>query len=332
MVEQLQKSIYQHGITIITIKYYHDHILPSLINIDYHISFEDWSSLPVDRLVVAGVLVGFGTKLGNGCTSGHGVCGISSLRLRSFVATCSFMLAGFVTAMAANTSHYLPTFTNTLPQERAGGVIGVMIGVNIILVIVAFIFKDYPFLETSYGNFVICAVYDIIFGITFALGMAVSNMTKLSATISFLDLRYWNPALAFIMGGAISINAPLQYLIANKGPLKPFLAGEFSCPKLTKVDAKLIMGSIIFGVGWGLAGACPGPAITNVTSGNIYPLIYIASLVLGQYIEIYFNTAIDNLLLEKGAVSEKGTRVGDEDADIINENESQVITIKEEIN
>jgi len=242
------------------------------------------------------------------------------------------MLAGFVTAMAANTSHYLPSFTNTLPQERAGAVIGVMIGVNIIMVIIAFIFKDSPFLLTSYGNFVISAVYDVIFGITFALAMAVSNMTKLSATISFLDLRYWNPALAFIMGGAISINAPLQYLIANKGPLKPFLGTEFSCPKLNKVDIKLVSGSIIFGVGWGLAGACPGPAIVNVTSGNIYPLIYIASLVLGQYIEIYFNTSIDNLLLEKGAVSEKGTRVGipDEDTDIANE--SEVITIKEEIN
>ena len=242
------------------------------------------------------------------------------------------MLAGFVTAMAANTSHYLPTFSNILPQERAGGVVGVMIGVNIMLVIVAFIFKDHSFLSSSYGNFIISAVYDAIFGITFALAMAVSNMTKLSATISFLDLRYWNPALAFIMGGAIAINAPLQYFIANKGPLKPFLGTEFSCPKLNKVDFKLVIGAIIFGVGWGLAGACPGPAITNVTSGNIYPLIYIASLVLGQLIEIYFNTEIDNFLLEKGAVSEKGTRVGipDEDTDIINE--SQVITIKEEIN
>jgi len=162
------------------------------------------------------------------------------------------MLAGFVTAMAADTSSFLPYFTNTLPQERAGAVVGVMIAVCITMVIIAALLKDSSLMTSKYGNFIISAVYDCIFGITFALAMAVSNMSKLSATISFLDLRYWNPALAFIMGGAISINAPLQYLITTKGPTKPFLATEFSCPRLTKVDLKLIIGSVIFGVGWGL--------------------------------------------------------------------------------
>jgi len=199
---------------------------------------------------LAGILVGFGTKTANGCTSGHGVCGISSFRLRSIAATCSFMIAGFVTAMATNTSRFLPYFTNTLPVERSGAVIGVMIGVCIIIVLILAINKDSTFFVNAHGNFIVSAILDCIFGIAFALAMAVSNMTKLSATISFLDLRYWNPALAFIMGGAISINAPLQYLITNKGPSKPFLGTEFTCPKFNKVDFKLILGSIIFGVGY----------------------------------------------------------------------------------
>lgn len=284
--------------------------------------FEDWSTLPVQRLVIAGVLVGFGTKTANGCTSGHGVCGISNFRLRSLAATMAFMLAGFVTAMAADTSSFLPKFSNTLPQERAGAVVGVMIAVCIVIVIVSALFKDSSLVTNGYGNVIISGIFDCIFGITFALAMAVSNMSKLSATISFLDLRYWNPALAFIMGGAICINAPLQYLIANKGPSKPFLGVEFSCPKLKEVDIKLIGGSIIFGVGWGLCGACPGPAITNVTSGNIYPLIYIASLVLGQYLQIYFNTSIDNLLSSKGTNSGIPTKL---DSDNVATNESTIV-------
>jgi len=82
-----------------------------------------------------------------------------------------------------------------------------------------------------------------------------------------------------------------------------------------------------------IAGACPGPALTNVTSGNIYPLIYIASLILGQYTQIYFNTSIDNFLYQKGAVSEKGTIAGipqafkddtyiNEDEDVLVKNET----------
>ena len=128
--------------------------------------------------------------------------------------------------------------------------ISVSVKISIIIVLILAINKDSTFFVNAHGNFIISAILDCIFGIAFALAMAVSNMTKLSATISFLDLRYWNPALAFIMGGAISINAPLQYLITNKGPSKPFLGTEFTCPKFNKVDFKLILGSIIFGVGY----------------------------------------------------------------------------------
>ena len=80
------------------------------------------------------------------------------------------------------------------------------------------------------------------------------------------------------------------------------------------------------------AGACPGTALTNVTSGNIYPLIYIASLILGQYTQIYFNTSIDNLLYKKGAVSEKGTIAGIPRAvkDATNINEDEGVLVKDE--
>ena len=76
--------------------------------------FEDWSEVPLYRLIIGGVLVGFGTTLGNGCTSGHGVCGLSSFRLRSLVATCTFMLAGALTATLSGTASYLPKFEKSV--------------------------------------------------------------------------------------------------------------------------------------------------------------------------------------------------------------------------
>ena len=92
-------------------------------------------------------------------------------------------------------------------------------------------------------------VAEVVFGIAFALALAVSNMTQLSATISFLDLRYWNPALAFVMIGAIGIALPSFYLTFKSDA--PLLHTKFVRPALSSIDAKLVLGAIVFGVGWG---------------------------------------------------------------------------------
>lgn len=78
--------------------------------------------------------------MGNGCTSGHGICGLSSLRIRSLVATCIFMLVSIITAMATNTSTYLPIFENTLPKERAGSVVGVCLLVCVCIILLSVFF------------------------------------------------------------------------------------------------------------------------------------------------------------------------------------------------
>ena len=243
--------------------------------------FEDWSSLPTARLVIAGILVGFGTVLGSGCTSGHGISSLSSFRLRGLVATCCFMLSGFVTAMSAGTGTYLPFFNNTLPVERSGAVVGVCIGACVLLALLACapVVKSQPQVNLAFKF-----AFDVSCGIIFGLAMAVTNMSKLSATISFLDLRYWNPALAFVMGGGIFICAT-GFLVVNTALTKPLLEGSFWKPDLVKPDARLVVGSLVFGVGWGLAGACPGPALVNLGSTNIPPLIYNACLVFGIILE-----------------------------------------------
>lgn len=243
--------------------------------------FEDWSSLPTARLVLGGIIVGFGTVLGSGCTSGHGISSLSSFRLRGLVATCCFMLSAFVTTMSAGTGTYLPFFNNTLPVERSGAVVGVCIGACVLFALAAAapIVKSQPQVNLAFKF-----TFDVSCGIVFGLAMAVTNMTKLSATISFLDLRYWNPALAFVMGGGIFICAT-GFLAVNAAFKAPLLAKEFWKPELINPDARLVVGSLIFGVGWGLAGACPGPALVNLGSTNIPPLIYNACLVFGMLLE-----------------------------------------------
>ena len=254
--------------------------------------FEDWSSLPAERLVIGGVLVGFGTVLGSGCTSGHGISSLASFRIRGLVATCCFMLSAFVTAMAANTGSYLPFFENTLPVERSGAVVGVCIGTCILFALVA------RFVPLGKAELVFKTVFDVVCGICFGLAMCVTNMSKLSATISFFDLRYWNPALSFVMGGGIFV-AALGFAVVNATNTKPLLEAKFWTPELKLPDGKLVVGSLIFGVGWGLAGACPGPALTNVGSSNVPPLVYTGCVVFGMMLEFIVDPLLKPLAAQR---------------------------------
>lgn len=271
-------------------------------------------------MIIAGLLVGFGTKKGNGCTSGHGVCGLSSFRLRSFVATLSFMLTGFITAMATNTYGLLPSFKNEVSMEHGYGIALVIIGISITLALFAFwVNRTYPHWITDTGIHPTLSLFysylltqELLFGILFGLSMGVANMTLLSAVISFLDLRYWNPALGFVMGGAICVALPVFYLLfhprqGNKNvasptaaattaaapAVRPFLDVKFHLSKLQQIDRSLVIGSAIFGIGWGLMGACPGPALTNIGSGNIPPVIYAFAIVVGMYLEYGLNVMME---------------------------------------
>jgi len=122
-----------------------------------------------------------------------------------------------------------------------------------------------------------------------AVAMSVSNMTKLSATISFLDVRYFNPALMFVMGGAISVSATAYAMFQKSSPV--FFA-QCDLPDTRKsLDAKLIIGELIFGCGWGMAGACPGPALVNVGTGNILCVYYAASVCVGMWLFQLFSAS-----------------------------------------
>ena len=173
--------------------------------------FENWDGVPLYRLILGGILVGVGTALGNGCTSGHGVCGISSFRIRSLIATCTFMFSGVLTAVFTNTSSLLPTFQNTLPLSFSA-----IFAICCLLVCAVFVIAARHFvLNRGFlsSKSQLSFLAEFITGLIFAFGMAISNMTKLSATIAFLNITDFNPALAFVMMGAIGLTAPFFYLI-----------------------------------------------------------------------------------------------------------------------
>jgi uncharacterized membrane protein YedE/YeeE len=104
-------------------------------------------------------------------------------------------------------------------------------------------------------------------GLLFALGLAVSGMTEPARVLAFLDVTgAWDPSLAFVMVGALAVYAPAHYLITRRRA-RPLLAASFELPATAPIDAKLLTGAAVFGVGWGLAGFCPGPALVASAAG-----------------------------------------------------------------
>jgi uncharacterized protein len=114
-------------------------------------------------------------------------------------------------------------------------------------------------------------------GAVFALGLAISGMTIPARVTGFLDVGgAWDPTLAFVMAGAIAVYAPLLRIIRGRG--RPVLADAFSWPTARAIDLRLIGGSAIFGVGWGLSGYCPGPALASLAGGGTAVIFLVAML------------------------------------------------------
>ncbi|MGA8567808.1 MAG: DUF6691 family protein [Candidatus Binataceae bacterium] len=119
-------------------------------------------------------------------------------------------------------------------------------------------------------------------GILFALGLGISGMTRPVKVIGFLDFfGAWDASLAFVMLGAIAVYF-VAYRWSRKMP-SPLLAPDFSLPRHSDLDARLIAGAAIFGAGWGLGGFCPGPALTSLASGALPVFIFVVAMGIGMY-------------------------------------------------
>jgi uncharacterized membrane protein YedE/YeeE len=120
-------------------------------------------------------------------------------------------------------------------------------------------------------------------GLLFGLGLIVSQMVNPAKVPGFLDIfGNWDPSLAFVMGGAVAVSA-LGYLIAKRRGV-PVLAPRLEIPTRRDLDPRLIGGAALFGIGWGLVGLCPGPALVNLTFGPWPVFVFVAAMIVGMMV------------------------------------------------
>jgi hypothetical protein len=118
-----------------------------------------------------------------------------------------------------------------------------------------------------------------ISGVVFAVGLGIGGMTQPAKVIGFLDFAgNWDPSLALVMLGAVGLHSLFYRLLGNRFTR---MASAVSLPSRKEIDFRLIGGSTLFGLGWGMAGLCPGPAITSLSSGNSSVVIFSAGMIAG---------------------------------------------------
>ena len=120
-------------------------------------------------------------------------------------------------------------------------------------------------------------------GLLFGIGLIVSGMSDPGKVLGFLDVAgRWDPSLAFVMGGAILVGF-FAFAFAERRT-KAFLGGAMHLPRNRDIDNRLVGGSLVFGIGWGLAGFCPGPALVSFASGQAKAAVFVAAMLLGMLV------------------------------------------------
>lgn len=123
----------------------------------------------------------------------------------------------------------------------------------------------------------------LLSGMLFGLGLAISGMINPEKVLGFLDLfGAWDPTLAFVMGGALAVTFPLFPLVLRRP--KPAFADRFELPTKTALEPRLLAGAALFGLGWGLGGFCPGPAVAALASGQAKVGAFFLAMVGGMWI------------------------------------------------
>ena len=121
----------------------------------------------------------------------------------------------------------------------------------------------------------------LLAGLVFGLGLIVSGMADPAKVLGFLDLGgAWDPSLAFVMAGAIAVGA-LAFAVA-RNRTESFLGATMKLPTSRDIDRRLVIGSVLFGIGWGVAGFCPGPGLVTLGMGEVKALIFVVAMLLGM--------------------------------------------------
>ena len=135
-------------------------------------------------------------------------------------------------------------------------------------------------------------VISFVAGLIFAAGLVLSGMTQPEKIIGFLDIKemfvgafpgQWDYTLGIVMAGAVAISL-VAYSLTPYASIRPWFAATFVWPHRVGVDARLIVGAILFGIGWGLSGYCPGPAVANLFTGQIDTVIFVLAMLPGMWL------------------------------------------------
>lgn len=243
--------------------------------------------------LLGGVLVGWGTSLSNGCTSGHGVCGLPRASPRSLVAVGTFMGAGALAAAAARSPLLRPLLYSGAPLGVSVGAIMLpalalvalaRLGVRGTADLAAAAAPVVPTRTQAWWANAIVAAHGAFFG----AGLAVSGMADPNKVLRFLDVagaEGWDPQLMAVMGAAVAVQGAAVLLLrvyfsSATPPLRALLqpnSGDQSFKALLpvgtaaanmRIDAPLVAGAAMFGFGWGITGVCPGPGLLSVAAGS----------------------------------------------------------------
>ena len=248
--------------------------------------------------LAAGLLVGFGTKLGNGCTSGHGICGMARLSRRSFAAVATFMAVAMATAILlsqeAVKSRTFFLYSDSLPPIRDETT-------ALLFAVIPTLLALYSLRKPSEKT-----VGAAISGALFAVGLAISKMVLPSKVMGFLDLSAiligtYDPSLATVMVAGVVVSF-LSYQYKNRKLTKPIMVENFNVPTNTVIDSSLLLGAACFGVGWGLGGICPGPALFWAAAG-MPPLVYywLPAFYAGAYLATQYQDYVVAITTHKPA-------------------------------
>jgi len=240
--------------------------------------------ISIPLFLFAAFLVGFGTKLGNGCTSGHGVCGLPRLSIRSWVAVPVFLLSGILIATLRSMypfensgSMYYIAIAYALQNQYVYCIAMCVSGFSLLAMLIYFTFNKKSTEQTT--DVLISALVGMIFG----LGLILSGMVKKTKIIGFLVMdKNWDPSLLFVLLAAVGINF-ITFNIIIRGLNKPLAVNlKLDIPVNTTIDFKLVFGAMCFGVGWGLSGLCPGPVLINLFLYLPHLVLFLISLLVGQ--------------------------------------------------
>lgn len=249
----------------------------------------------LSEVIFGALLIGVGTKVGCGCTSGHGVMGIPRGAIRSIVATATFMTTGILSATFLRPL----LFSDAAPGEGASALVPAGLGsvANYALAAAAA-----TSLAIDLKRHTRAALTTFACGLTFGLGLLISGMVEAEKIRGFLDIsplfsssttsdKIWDPSMMVVMAAAVTTNILTFNLwlipkgVHHHNDQEAAIEGhKYSLPSATELTTALVVGSAIFGVGWGLSGICVGPAIANAAKGGITSIIALAGISLGSYL------------------------------------------------